>query len=125
MHKMKDSGVEWIGQIPEDWNVIPAGNLFDEQKIKNKDNEGGSPLSFRYGAIVDKNIVGAIDETVEETLSNYTVVWPNTIMINGLNLNYDFVTQRVARVPKQGIITSAYLAIMPNQKFINSWYAEY
>ncbi|MBD5160895.1 MAG: hypothetical protein HDT14_02535 [Oscillibacter sp.] len=32
-------------------------------------------------------------------------------MLNGLNLNYDFVTQRVALVEEQGIITSAYIAL--------------
>lgn len=26
--KMKDSGIEWIGEIPEGWEVIPAKFLF-------------------------------------------------------------------------------------------------
>ncbi len=38
-------------------------------------------------------------------------------MINGLNLNYDFVSQRVGLVKEDGIITSAYLCmrVRPNQ----------
>jgi type I restriction enzyme S subunit len=35
-------------------------------------------------------------------------------MINGLNLNFDFVTQRVALVKDKGAITSAYMAIKAN-----------
>ena len=27
--KMKDSGVEWIGQIPEDWEIVNIGRLFN------------------------------------------------------------------------------------------------
>ena len=34
-------------------------------------------------------------------------------MINGLNLNYDFVSQRVACAPSDGIITSAYVVCRP------------
>ena len=36
-------------------------------------------------------------------------------MINGLNLNYDFISQRVAIVREKGIITSAYLAVQPDE----------
>ena len=28
MRKMKDSGIEWIGEIPEDWKITTIGNLF-------------------------------------------------------------------------------------------------
>lgn len=34
--KMKDSGVEWIGEIPEEWPIFRIANLYDER------NENGS-----------------------------------------------------------------------------------
>lgn len=113
--EMKDSGIEWVGMIPATWDVFPAGGVFDEVKEKNVNNQYSNPFSFRYGEIVDKIIVGEIDESVEETLSAYRVVSPNTIMINGLNLNYDFISQRVAIVREKGIITPAYLAVQPDE----------
>lgn len=116
--EMKDSGIEWVGEIPKEWSVFPAGGIFSEVKEKNTNNIYRNPFSFRYGEIVDKKIVGDIDENMEETLSAYRVVSPNTIMLNGLNLNYDFVSQRVAIVKEKGIITSAYLAVQPNEKLI-------
>lgn len=111
---MKDSGLPWVGMIPADWKVLPAGGVFTEVKEKNHNNQYSNPFSFRYGEIVDKKI-GDIDESMEETLSAYRIVLPNTIMLNGLNLNYDFITQRVAIVQKKGIITSAYLAVKPDE----------
>ena len=123
--EMKDSGVEWIGLVPKDWIICPAGAFFKEVKTKNTDNKYSNPFSFKYGEIVDKVITGGIDEDVEETLSAYRVVKPNTIMINGLNLNYDFISQRVAIVRNEGIITSAYLAIQPNEKEISPNFAVY
>ena len=46
-------------------------------------------------------------------------------MINGLNLNYDFKSLRVALVKEKGVITSAYLAIFPDRKKISPQYATY
>ena len=32
MRKMKDSGIEWIGQIPEDWDIWPTKRFFRHTK---------------------------------------------------------------------------------------------
>lgn len=124
-HEMIDSGIEWIGDIPQNWSVFPAGGVFFEVKEKNTNNEYSNAFSFRYGEIVDKKTNGVEDESVEETLSAYRVVSPDTIMINGLNLNYDFITQRVAIVKEKGIITSAYLAVQPDKDRIVPKFALY
>lgn len=33
MRQMKDSGVEWIGQIPEDWRIERLQWYLDEVKV--------------------------------------------------------------------------------------------
>lgn len=33
MRKMKDSGIEWIGQIPDDWNILPTKRFFRHTKL--------------------------------------------------------------------------------------------
>lgn len=45
----------------------------------------------------------------------YSIVHKGDIAINGLNLNYDFISQRVASVNTNGIITSAYLTFTPRK----------
>lgn len=122
---MKDSGIEWVGSIPGKWDVIPAGGLFTEIKEKNKNLKYTNPLQFRFGTIVDKAYTGDLDESLLETLRTYTCVEPDTIMLNGLNLNYDFISQRVGIVTKPGVITSAYLAVYPDKKRILPRYANY
>lgn len=123
---MKDSGIEWIGEIPEGWEVYPALYAFKEVKTKNSDGAVKNALQFKYGAIVPKeNFDADDDEYVANTIVNYTVVQPGVIMINGLNLNYDFVTQRVALVKDYGVITSAYLALSPDKSKITPEYATY
>ena len=123
--EMKDTGIEWIGIIPSSWTIFPANGVFSEVKEKNTDLKLTNAFSFKYGEIVDKKQVGDVDNNLKETLSSYTIVRKNTIMINGLNLNYDFVSQRVAIVNESGVITSAYLAIQPDENKINPRFVLY
>lgn len=123
MREMKDSGIEWIGAIPAAWGVHRIASHFQEIKEKNTANAYSNALQFKMGRIIAKPQKWDEDET-NETYSAYTVVHPNTIMINGLNLEFDFVTQRVARVECNGIITSAYIALSPRND-INAEYICY
>lgn len=126
MVKMKDSGIEWIGEIPEKWKAVPIYTCTSEITQKNFDLKEKRALKFTYGNIVDKNNFN-IDEdpALTQTASNYLVVKPNDIVINGLNLNYDFVTQRVGMVNNNGIITSAYIGIRTNQAAVIPKYLLY
>ena len=124
--KMKDSGIEWIGEIPEGWEIVPVRSCFDEVRTKNTDGQEQNALQFKSGNIISKaNFNANTDDYVADTITNYTVVLPDTVMINGLNLNYDFKSLRVALVKEKGIITSAYLAIFPDRKKIFPQYATY
>lgn len=57
-----------------------------------------------------------------DTYSKYTLVDEGDIVINCLNLNYDFVSQRVAIVKNSGIITSAYISLRARNADINPLY---
>ena len=124
--KMKDSGIEWIGEIPEGWEIVPVRSCFDEVRTKNTGGQEQNALQFKSGNIISKtNFNASMDDYVADTITNYTVVLPDTVMINGLNLNYDFKSLRVALVKEKGVITSAYLAIFPDRKKIFPQYATY
>ena len=49
--QMKDSGVEWIGEIPEGWNVVRIGSQYTERKTKVSDTEY-PPLSVTMKGIL-------------------------------------------------------------------------
>ena len=42
--EMKDSGIEWIGKIPKEWDLLPLGNCFLERNEKVSDKDW-QPLS--------------------------------------------------------------------------------
>lgn len=39
MREMKDSGVEWIGEIPADWTIVRVSHLFANRKNPNRKGE--------------------------------------------------------------------------------------
>ena len=80
----KDSGVQWLGEIPSHWEMQRWRFLLAENKQKNSGCKEKIQLQFRYGEIVEKADQGD-EKDVLETISNYTVVEKNDIIINGLN----------------------------------------
>lgn len=111
----KDSGEKWLGEIPGHWEMVRWRHLMNENCVQNTNCKVTNQLQFKYGEIVQKNNQDT-DSDVLETISKYTVVEPNDIMINGLNLNYDFISQRIGEVTQQGVITSAYISLRPTGK---------
>lgn len=110
--KYKDSGIAWIGEIPEHWNIGYVGKYLNEVSNRNTSQKETNTLQFKMGEIVSKS--DGNSKYNPESIESYNIVYPDTIMINGLNLSFDFISQRVALVREQGAITSAYLAMKPN-----------
>ena len=93
------------------WGCKPIRALFFENNNKNYFRKETRALQFKNGEIVPKHNFNADDdEYVAETILKYNIVDKGMIVINGLNLNFDFVTKRVGLVHDRGIITSAYMS---------------
>ena len=55
--EMKDSGIEWVGQIPSNWKVVKNNRLFRITKsLVNDAWETTQLLSLTKGGIIEKNI---------------------------------------------------------------------
>ena len=55
--EMKPSGIEWIGETPKHWDVLPIRYLFKEITTKNKTMQEKTALKFTYGTIIQKAIL--------------------------------------------------------------------
>ena len=123
----RDSGIEWIGQIPKEWEVELIGNNIKEINDKNDDSSEDNALQFKMGSIISKK--GGDSKYNPESLAAYTKVIEGDIIINGLNLSFDFISQRVGLVKEKGVITSTYLTLRPSSllhsDFINYLFKAY
>ena len=123
----KDSGIDWIGLIPKEWSVELIGNNIKEIKDKNDDSSDDNALQFKMGSIISKK--GGDSKYNPESLVAYTKVQKGDIVINGLNLSFDFISQRVGLVREKGVITSTYLTLRPSSllysDFVNYLFKAY
>lgn len=118
-----ETGYKFLPQLPQNWELKLGLSCFEENKKKNSNLVERLLLQFNYGTIIRKSNQ-EIKKDDEDVFAKYTVVEPNDIMLNGLNLNYDFVSQRVGIVEEKGAITSAYLALRCRNLY-NPHYANY
>ena len=112
---MKDSGIEWIGEIPENWKVEPVYLHFKERKNKNAKGKEKNLLSLSYGNIIEKDIT-QLGGLLPSSYTIYNVVEPGDIIIRPTDLQNDKKSFRTGLVTEHGIITSAYIDLMPCNK---------
>ena len=123
MVKMKDCGIEWIGEIPEDWDLHPVYNYFEERKRKNSLGKERNLLSLSYGNIIRKNI-DTVGGLLPESFNTYNIIESNDVIIRPTDLQNDKRSLRTGLCKEHGIITSAYIALKPKEN-VNSHYFHY
>ncbi len=105
---LKDSGVEWLGKVPEHWQNMPGRKCFIERKIRNIGLTENTVLSLSYGKIVVKppeKLYGLVPASFE----TYQIIEPNDIVVRPTDLQNDWNSLRFGIATVRGIITSAYI----------------
>lgn len=120
--KMKDTTVEWIGEMPEHWEVISNRGLFEERNEPG--NESLQLLSVSIHTAVsseelsdDENLRGKI--RIDDK-RNYKRVKPNDIAFNMMRAWQG----AIGAVRVDGMVSPAYIVAKP-KKEVNSDYLEY
>lgn len=110
---MKDSGIEWLGAIPDHWQTITISQLADITKTPNDGMKETNLLSLSYGKIKRRDI-DAAEGLLPASFEGYNIIEPNDIVLRFTDLQNDQKSLRVGRVTEKGIITSAYTTIRPS-----------
>ena len=110
--EMKDSGIEWVGEIPAHWLVHPVYYYYGERKNKNYLGKEDNLLSLSYGRVVRKDI-NTSDGLLPESFNTYNIVETGDIIIRPTDLQNDKRSLRTGLVKEHGIITSAYIDLCP------------
>lgn len=121
--EMKDSGIEWVGEIPSHWHIHPVYSCFGERKNKNSALKENNLLSLSYGKIIQKDI-NTVGGLLPLSFNTYNIVEAGDIIIRPTDLQNDKRSLRTGLVRERGIITSAYIDLMPKSE-INSEFFHY
>lgn len=110
--EMRDSGVQWLGCIPDDWGVEQAGQALYQVKNKNTGMVENNLLSLSYGRVKRRDI-DARGGLLPESFEGYNIVEADDIVLRFTDLQNDQRSLRTGRVTERGIITSAYTTVRP------------
>lgn len=87
MIKMKDSGIPWIGQIPEDWEVKRLKSILHERNEKNNPLKTTKILSLTNDrGVIPYDEKGLKGNNAKEDLTAYKIVNINDIVVNSMNV---------------------------------------
>lgn len=78
---MKDSGVEWLGEVPAHWEVLPVRALFRFVKRQNGDELDVLSVYREYG-VISKSSRDDNNNVTPEDLSKYQTVHPGDLVVN-------------------------------------------
>jgi type I restriction enzyme S subunit len=109
--KYKSSGIAWLGDIPEHWEISKAKHiLFQKKKTLNPNLNCGS---ISFGNIVFKD-----NERVPvETKATYQELLIGEFLINPLNLNFDLKSLRTGLSTIDVVVSTGYIVLQNNPKF--------
>ena len=80
--KMKDSGISWIGQIPDHWEVVRLKTILTESKERTS-VDGGTLLSLsQYTGVKPKDSANKIGMFEAESTVGYNIVHPGQFVMN-------------------------------------------
>lgn len=109
---VKNSGIEWIGDIPKDWNIRTIYQLVTQVKCKNSDLRETNLLSLSYGKIKRKDI-DSPEGLLPASFDGYNIIEAGDIVLRLTDLQNDHTSLRVGLSTERGIITSAYTTLRP------------
>lgn len=119
--KMKNSGIEWVGDIPDNWVIHPLYCFFDERVNKNLLGNEQNLLSLSYGKIKRKDI-NSSEGLLPNNYNSYNIVDKGDIVIRPTDLQNDKRSLRTGLVEERGIITSAYIALKPKKSTFSKFF---
>lgn len=109
---MKQSGIDWIGEIPDGWEIYQLSQLVKQVKNKNSLLQEMNLLSLSYGSIKRKDI-NSSDGLLPASFDGYNIIENGDIVLRLTDLQNDHTSLRVGRTSERGIITSAYTTLHP------------
>ncbi len=113
MREMKDSGIEWIGEIPADWNIKRVKSVLCERNESNNPIRTDKILSLTNDrGVIPYEEKGDVGNKSKEDLTGYKLAYPGDIVLNSMNV---FIGS-VALSSYFGCVSPVYYMLYPRNK---------
>ena len=124
MRQMKNSGIEWVGEIPDSWEVTKTKYQFQYKK----EIAGLCCNKYERLALTMKNVVKRSKEDntglQPEKFETYQILRKDELVFKLIDLQ-NVSTSRVGRSPFVGIVSPAYIILRQNGKVLPCYAEKY
>lgn len=113
MREMKDSGVEWIGEIPSDWQLTQTRRLFhNEKRIVGDAVDQYERLALTLNGVIRRSKDDS-EGLQPEKFEGYQILKENELVFKMIDLE-NVNTSRVGISPYTGLVSPAYIVLTNN-----------
>lgn len=117
--KMKDSGIEWIGEIPEGWEVLAHKYIMHKEKSICEHYSGEDVISLTLNGVVKRDLESPSGK-MPTTFDGYQFVNPNDLLLCLFDI--DVTPRCVGLVKDYGVTSPAYSRFKIHSGFCNAYY---
>lgn len=117
MRKMRDSGIEWIGQIPKGWELRRAKTLFMQRNSKGNEIEVLLSPTQKYGVVPQSQLEGVVQVKEDTDLQVFKTVHKGDFVISLRSFQGGFEYSLY-----EGVCSPAYQVFYPTSPICDTYY---
>lgn len=115
---MKDSGIEWIGDIPAGWQVIPHKYVMHKEKSICEHYNGEDIISLTMNGVIVRDLTAG--GKMPTTFDGYQYVEPEDLLLCLFDI--DVTPRCVGIVRNHGVTSPAYSRFKVHEGYYNAYY---
>ena len=115
---MKDSGIEWIGDIPAEWGVVPHKRIMHKVKEICEQYNGEDIISLTVNGVVKRDLTAG--GKMPTSFDGYQYVEPNDLLLCLFDI--DVTPRCVGVVRDYGVTSPAYSRFVMHDGYYNAYY---
>ena len=115
---MKDSGIEWIGEIPAEWGVVPHKRIMHKVKEICEQYNGEDIISLTVNGVVKRDLTAG--GKMPTSFDGYQYVEPNDLLLCLFDI--DVTPRCVGVVRDYGVTSPAYSRFVMHDDYYNAYY---
>jgi len=112
----KESGVDWIGEIPSEWDCIRGRFLFTKKKEINKEFQNDNLLSLTLNGVLNKDLESH-EGLRPLDYKTYQIFEKDDLVFKLIDLE-NVKTSRVGLVHEKGIMSPVYIRLEPRPEIL-------
>ena len=118
MREMKDSGIEWIGNIPAHWQVFPHKYVMHKEKTICEHYSGEDIISLTMNGVIVRDL--SAGGKMPTTFDGYQYVEPEDLLLCLFDI--DVTPRCVGIVRNYGVTSPAYSRFKVHEGYHNAYY---